>query len=49
MGPPEESVPLEEHIDEGVGEKRVRSRTFSLDGDLEKASHIFLNDLFLCN
>jgi 5-methylcytosine-specific restriction enzyme subunit McrC len=42
-------VPLGEHIDEWVGQKRVRSLTFSLDGDLEKAGHIFLNNLFLEN
>jgi len=35
------------NLDERVGKIRVRSLTFSLDGDLEEAGSRFLNDLFL--
>ena len=34
------------NLDERVGKIRVRSLTFSLDGDLEEAGHKFLEDLF---
>jgi 5-methylcytosine-specific restriction enzyme subunit McrC len=34
------------NMDEGVGKIRVRSLTFSLDGDLEQAGRKFLEDLF---
>jgi len=35
------------NLDERVGKIRVRSLTFSLDGDLEEAGSRFLYDLFL--
>jgi 5-methylcytosine-specific restriction enzyme subunit McrC len=38
-------TPLTESLDEWVGDNRVRSLTFSLDGDLDEAGQIFIDRL----
>ena len=39
-------VPLAQPVNQPVGNIRVQSRTFSLDGDLEEAGQAFLQSVF---